>query len=811
MMNPRPSLKGIQLSIFVISAFLITYEIILLRFFAIQYWYHFAYLIISVALLGFGASGTFIYLFRKTLYDNLSVIYLISPVLLVVSVWINLCLSHVIRFNPLILVWQHTEIINLAFLVFALFVPFFLGAVCIGMGFVAFPHYIHGIYCANLLGSGVGAVLVLLSVFHVSPHRIMVIISFLAVLAVFPAMENTKRKMVLLVSLLLLFPVTFVVVRDVPIAMSPFKDLSHADNLKAAKREYHRYGPLGLVTVVDSPSFHYLSDLSLQCHHTIPVQKGIFSDGNAVGVINKFSDTIDDFAFMECRTASLGHALLTRPNVLIVGGGGGTDVLCARFYDAESISVVEMNGDIVRLLRGRYRQFSGNIYDWRRSHIYVEDGRGYLQRTNRVYDLIRVATHGAISSPVSGVFSLTENYLLTKEAMETCLEHLTPGGMISISCWVENPPRKSIKLLATAIEVLESRGKDPSQSLIMIRSWQTATLLIKNGAVTRGQLDATREFCAKNLFDICYVPGITEGETNRINRMDENYFFTAARQLLSMKRHRFYEEYPFRIEPATDDKPFFSYFFKTDILKHYIATGERILIPFVDWGYVLVWMSCAILVLFSMIFIVAPVTFKGRVSKNAVSVFVYFGSLGLAYMFLEIAFLQQFIRYLYDPVFSATVVVSSFLVYSGAGSWAGEKMWQSQSRRVVWVFPAIVMVGLFYMMADHFLYHLLLRMSLPGRMVICSLMIAPLAVPMGVPFPSGLSRLSETEENVIPWAWGINGFFSVIGASTAVIIAVGCGFRAVIVSALFLYAISGGIFFFWDRGNFPDRFYLSES
>ncbi|MBN2516298.1 MAG: hypothetical protein JXC33_09755 [Deltaproteobacteria bacterium] len=797
MIYSQSSLRRIQFFIFLVSAALLAYEIILIKMLSIQYWYHFAYLIISIALLGFGTSGTFIFLLRKTLKNNVLRIFYLFPLLMVGSIWINVPLSRLIDFNPLMIIWQHVEIVNLAFLVLALFVPFFLGAVCIGMGFVVFPDKIHRIYFSNLVGSGLGTLLVMLTVLHVSPNDIIFIISLIAIAATFPMATNRLRKAVSLTVFIAAVTGYFFFLQNAPLVMTSFKDLSRAEHLQHATTEFQRYGPLGLVTVIDSPAYHYLPDLSLTCLHLLPKQKGLFMDGNAIGAINRYSGSMNDLRFMECRTSSLVYRLVPNPDVLIIGGGGGTEILNAHYCGSKRIFVVEMNNDIISLMRNRYSHFSGGIYNFENCRIVSADGRGYLQGTKETFDVIQLSALETMESTASGVYSLNENYLFTTEALRTSLKRLNPGGVISISRWVRNPPRESIKILATVINALEAENRDASQSIIMIRSWQTATLLMKNGTFRPQEIGAAKEFCGNHGFDLCYYPGITAQETNIVNRLDERYFFIAADKLLSGEKEQFYRQYPFDIRPATDNKPFFSHFFKMGLLKQYVSPGGRGIIPYMDWGYILVWASFFILVVFSMIFILLPLRILRGSSRGTFCVFVYFGSLGLAYIFLEISFLQQFIRYLYDPVFSATVVICSFLVYSGVGSLIGEKVWQSHPGYIlVFSLLFIVTIGIVYVGSDLFLLHALSGLSLWLRMLICSILIAPLAIPMGIPFPAGLSRLGQVHEDIVPWAWGINGFFSVIGSSSAVLIAIGFGFKVAIVCALFLYMIAGIAYLF---------------
>ena len=782
--------------VFLVSAALIAYEILLFKLFAIRYWHHFAYLIVSIALLGFGASGTFIFIFRRWLKERFSAVLYLAPFLMVISIWLNIFLGRLIAFNPLMIIWQPREALGLLALSLALLVPFFIGAMCVGLSLSVCTGQIHRIYFANLAGSGAGSLPVLLTFFHLGPHEIILIISLIALCATFAAAGRVRTAVsaIALVATVFLY---LIFLHGRPVEMSGFKDLSIARNQMGVKIEAEAFGPFGLVTVLDSPAYHYLPDLSLNCPFDLPGQKGLFLNGDMAGAINVAGG---DMGFMEWRTTSLPYQLLNRPSVLIIGGGGGTEILNARHHGARDISVVEMNREIIRLMRGKCRVFSGNIYDPARSRIFTEDGRGYLERTQERFDLIQMSLLESMESASAGVYSLNENYLFTTEAFRTALGRLTPGGILSISRWIKNPPRDSIKILATAISALGP--EEAAGSIVMIRSWQTATLLVREGNFTPTQIETAREFCRERLFDLCYYPGIEKGEVNIVNKLNESYFFDAAVKLLTGEGERFYEEYPFSVRPATDDRPFFAHTFKTEVVTEYLIPHGRVSIPLIDWGYILVWTALGILVLLSLLLIVLPIGTAGRGTRGKLPVFVYFGSLGLAYMFLEMSFLQQFIRYLYDPVFSAAVVIGSFLVYSGIGSLIAGRIGTAGHRQVPFAVLWIAAVAALYLIAGPLLQGVLFALPLGARMVICSLLIAPLALPMGVPFPAGLSRLTGEGEPLIPWAWGINGFLSVIGASAAVLVAIGWGFRSVVIAALALYLLAAAVYWAWFRRGF---------
>ena len=789
-MDSYPSFRGIRWSVFFISAALIAYEIILVRLFSIQYWHHFAYLIISTALLGFGTSGTFIVLFKNILKKKALLVFVGLPPVITGFFWVNLFISRKITFNPLLLLWQSGEILNLVVLIASLFVPFFLGAVCVGMGFVLFPEKIHDLYSANLVGSGLGSLVVLSSVLHVTPVGIILMISIMMIAACFCAVKTRGQRVLPLIILTLTIAVYLFLSSHAVVVINPYKDLARVQTMSGSVTEFQKFGSFGVLTVIDNPAYHYMPDLSLQCPFSLPDQKGLFLNGNTVDAITGFSGDPEMLKFMECRTASLAYRLFKNPHVLIIGGGGGTEILNASYHQARRITVVEMNKEIVGLLQHQYRDYSGDIYNPENYTVITEEGRGYLKRTDQRFDLIQMSVSGSMETVSSGVYSLNENYLMTTESLESCIDHLNENGMISLTLWVRSPPRESLKLMAMAVDALESCGRDAAKSLIMIRSWQAATLLLKNGDFTEHEIADVKEFCGDRGFDRCYHWGIKEDETNVINQMNRNYFFEAAQKLLHGKKGELYAGYVFDIRPATDNKPFFAHFFKIDNVIRYVTSGERTLIPFIDWGYALLWLTMVILIVFSGFFILAPLPGIGRNGPSKLFILVYFGSLGLAYMFLEISLVQKYIRYLHDPVYSATVVIASFLVFSGMGSMLGGKISAPMGRSVPVAAAVIIIAGIVYLFADPVLEGIMSGLPLGLRLIVCAVFIAPLAVPMGIPFPAGLAKVGHGRKELIPWAWGINGFFSVVGVSGGAIIAIGYGFSAVIICALILYGIA---------------------
>ncbi|HOG18203.1 MAG TPA: hypothetical protein PLB96_12755 [Syntrophales bacterium] len=796
-MMPPPASFGLQAWIASVSAILIAYQILLIRLLSIQYWSHFAYLIISVAMIGFGASGTFLVFFRRRLSRRTPEFLLASTLLLGPALWLNYLLAHGLAFNPLMILWQGSEILRFGALYLLLSLPFFLGASGIGLCLMtAQPGSIFRLYFANLAGSGLGCLLILPAFYVLGPREILLVLSLASCGAGLFASATGRTRAVSAIALILLYLLYGFWFRTVPPAQSPFKDIAQAQRLAAAQKEAERFGPLGLLTVVGSPAYHYLPDLALNCPFPLPEQKGLFLDGNTVGAIQRFSGELSTVRFLDWRTVSTAYLFTKAPHVLVVGGGAGTEILNALFHGAAGVTVIEMNGRLLRLMRNEYGPYSGGIYDRRQVHAVEREGRSYLETAGPAFDLIQVGLSESPGISSSGVHALGENYLYTKEGLTACLRRLKPGGLLSLSCWVKNPPREELKLMATLIEAFEEwSGSQASSSLIVLRSWQNVTFLVRKGVFSAGDVQSVRAFCAARLFDISYCPGIVPADLNRINRLERESYHEAALALLSGQRKVFYADYPFDIRPATDDRPFFSDTFRISLLKLYTQSRDRMIVVLMDVGYLLVWLAFGILLLMALVLMLLPLPLLRLGTRGLLPVALYFGALGGAYMFLEVSLLQRFIRHLGDPVFSAAVVIGTLLVSSGAGSLAAGRISSvtpaaKSALSTLWILLwTAVLLAADETVAGHFG-----QWPFAARMSASVLLLAPLGFGLGVPFPTGLEILSARQSSLTPWAWGVNGFCSVLGSTGSVLLASVSGLRTVALLALALYLVAAVVF-----------------
>ena len=800
------------LAVSVLSAAVIAYEILLMRLFSIVLWYHFAYMIISLALLGFGASGTMLTLAQGWLRPRFAGVFATAAALFGVTAVAGFALARRVPFNPLEVVWDPNQLLYLSALYLVLAVPFFCAGTCIGLALTVLKDRVNLVYRYDLLGAGAGAAAVVAALFVFTPAFSLMLLSAVGFGAAGLSLwGRARRPAVALVLLAFAAPFAWPEGWVTP-EPSPYKGLSQALRVPDARVVAERSSPLGLITVVESPTipFRHAPGLSLNATGEPPPQLGVFTDGESLTAITRHDGDWARLDYLDYQSAALPYHLLDRPRVLVLGVGGGADLLLALYHGARAVDAVELNPQMAGLVRDDYADFAGRLFEAEGVTLHIAEARGFLARSADRYDLIQLALMDSFSASAAGVFALSESTLYTVEALMEFLARLEPGGLLAITRWLKLPPRDALKLFATAVEALERGGvSEPGERLALIRSWKTTTLVVKNGAFTAGETAAVRVFAEARSFDVAYLPAIEAAEANRYNVLDAAYFFDGARALLGPDRDRFLEDYGFEITPATDDRPYFFHFFKWRVLPEFLSLRERGGIALIEWGYLILLATLVQAAVASLLLILAPLVALARpaprpdVAGSRGRVACYFLALGLAFLFIEIAFMQRFTLFLSHPLYAIAVVLASFLVFAGLGSGASARLaarWEQGSRPAPPAGPipvavaGIVAISLLYLVLLPPLFDALRPLPDAAKIAVSATLIAPLAFCMGMPFPLGLKRLAAGAPEWIPWAWAINGCASVLSAVLATLLAIHFGFTVVVGLAAALYGLAAVVF-----------------
>ncbi len=787
------------LSVALISAAALGYEILLMRLFSISQWHHFAWMIISLALLGYGASGTFISLARQALLPRFNTVYPLNLLLFgLASVGCYLAAQQV-PFNAEEILWEWRQSLYLLALYLLHAVPFFFAANGIALALSRYRDAVSLTYAADLLGAGVGGLTVIALLFMLLPHTAMKVIAVLGLLAALvavyeiPASRRRRWQAVALPAIVLLAAMPGEWLQP---QLSPYKGLSQTLRIAGSEIVDTRSSPLGLINVVTSHiPFRNAPGLSLMSRAPIPEQVGVFTDGDGPATIDHNPDR-QALGYLDMQTSALPYHLSTINQVLVLGAGGGNAVQQAANHAARHIDAVEINPQIISLVADDYAAWTGNLYTRPGIHVHAAEARGFLTGTAQRYDLIQIGQLDAWGGSGGGLYALNESYLYTVEALQTYLEHLAADGYLVINSWIKLPPRDSLKLLATATRALRQAGHDqPATHLAMIRGWQTATLLVKNTPLSAEETGRLQAFCEARSFDPAWYPGMTAAETNRFNILAQPYFFTAARALLGTASESFMARYKFDIEPATDNRPYFFNFFKWGILPEILELRGQGGLPLLESGYLVLVAALLQATVISVLLIVLPLWGLGEhksPSQHGVSrarTGLYFFAIGISFLFIEIAFIQRFIQFLHHPLYAVSVVLTAFLVFAGLGSaWTSRR--HGGRRAVARAAAGIVVLGLLYLLALGPVFGELVSLPITGRILVSVLLIAPLAFCMGMPFPLGMARLAASAPRLTPWAWGINGCASVLSAILAALLAIQFGFMVVVLIALLLYAVA---------------------
>jgi spermidine synthase len=801
------------LLLFLTSASVLAYEILLMRLLSISLWYHFAYMVISLALLGFAAAGSVLLLTFENIRRNIDQWLIVLAGATAVAFPVAFSLSQKVGLDPLQLIWQKSEWPRMLLTYLLMGTPFFLAGGIVGIILTGAGEGVHVMYAADLLGAGAGALAIIPALYLGPPWTLLPVLGCLLLLAgiIFSFRLPHAWKGVL--GML----ITGILVGIAYAALPPVPRIHHTKPLPMtlafpdAKVEAQKFGPLGMIQVVGSSLIREVPGLSLNFGlqgsgpvPSLPRQKLIFSDADTLGPITRFRGSLDDLKYLDFTSMALPYHMRHPAKVLVVGAGGGSDVLLGLSERASRIVALEANQQIADLLLGPFADFSGQLYSRPDVQLEVSEARQYLHSTKEQYDLIHLPFFSAFGSSAGGLQSATESYLYTTEAFELYLSKLSNTGLLAVSCWLKLPPRDSLRVFSTALRALRKQGvsSEPEEHLFFIRSWRTSTILVSKNPFTPEEISRAIRFCDERGFDLVYFAGMKAELANRYDIEGQPYDYLAARALTSGEADTFLRRYVFDVGPTSDDRPYFSHFFRWDKAVPLFQLLRKDWLPFIDLGYIFIVATMMQAFLASGLLILVPLLcvrwVKGGEPLPGVGkifgILIYFGSIGLAFMFLELALLPKFTLLLSHPIYAAAVVLSSILCFAGLGSMS-VKRFLGRGTHFLWIAVAGICtwVLLDALIGDR-LFMRAISWPLGGRVALAISMISVLAFFLGWPFPSGLRMTARALPGLVPWAWGINGCASVNGAVLAKCLSVGVGFRALMLTACMLYLVAGVVF-----------------
>ena len=760
--NPSPPRFGFP--VLGISAVLLALQMGLMRVLAVSQGHHLAYVVLSIALLGFGAGGIAPSFFPDTLSRQERRIF---PALLLLCALTIALLPHpatrlLANLEVDLLLHERAQWLRLLALGTLFLPPFFLGAAALSIAFRQAVNHAPQLYALNLLGSAFGTAGALWVMQTLHPEHLFLPLAAIALLCASLAAPRpfTQIPALLPLALLFVFPPEF--------PISPYKPLTQSLRLPNAEHTTAAPHPFGRVDLVSAPALRHAPDLSLHYTGTVPAPPHAFVDGDQAAILMPADLPGADIAahtpsaFVHL-TGPHDHALFLAP--------GGTPALWAT--PARRITAVEPHPILAA-------KTAALISD---PAIHIIPGDPRLSLNTPRYpppDLIVFPSRGQFGGP-GGLQALGEDYLFTTEALHAALDQLHPEGHLAFSVWLDAPLRHAPRLIDLIATTLRQRQiSNPGDHLILVRGWGSMALSVSTRPVTPETLKTTAAFCREKGFDLLWPPH----DAPRMHGDPDDPLGLLIQGLLGPHPETVHTQYPFAIRAPTDDQPFFNQFLhpgdrNPDLEQLTISERAPLFLH-----AVLMLLLIAVLAL-----VVLPlIPLRGEITQTPFTL-LYFAGLGTGFMMLEVALIQKFTRIWGHPILAAAAIITTLLCGMGLGSFLSRRTALSQCA-LLRILLAISS-GLFALrfLLPPLLTHLATLPS-PYRQSTAILLPFLLAIPLGIPFPQALRLLGQRNPRQIPWACGIDSAFAVLCGPTAALIAFRVGFSQLLLISAAAYGLA---------------------
>ncbi len=772
----------LYIGILLISLATLALQVLQVRIFSFMLWHHLAYMVITVTLLGFGAAGAYVAVKGTGNEEEARKKAGVSGMLAAVTMILGFA---VVTRVPLDTYMAASGIqFAFIFLYYAfIIVPYFFLGLSITIMLTRFSEFVHRLYFWNLLGSALGCAAVLWLLPSLGGEK--AVFALAALSSVGAALIVPDRKSIavavgLAVFIMVLSPLATTIF---PVSPAPTKALGMFKFASPdMKTDSIQWDPIARIDVVSSKKFS-----GLYRYHPWDVNKVFTIDGDAYTFAYEFHKPYPEVKLLGETLYASAYLLKDKPKAAVIGLGGGTDIMTALHFQAREITGVEINQAMIDAANNTYKTYKYPAYQDPSVTIVHEEGRSFLRRSKEKYDIIQMSGVDTWTALASGAYVLSENYLYTKEAFQEYYQHLQEDGILCMIRWIFNPPRECLRLVTSQTAVLKEMGATrPWNHFIVLKQGFLASVMSRPKAFSQREISRLQKRLYGNeQVEIVYAPGL-EG-----NSTFHRYF-----DALKEKREaRFLDDYPFKLEPVGDNRPFFFEFYKwEDMFRDTKMEEGGYLIGTKATAYIILSASLVQALIFGCLFILFPLwRFKRDQVKleSAGKMIVYFSALGLGFMFIEVALMQKFVLFLGHPTYSITITLFTLLIFSGVGSIIAGRLTIPPKKLILLATSAIAGLVLIYSFILTPLFNGLLGLSLPGRMASTVFILAPLALLMGMPFPTGLKYIGQGASKFIPWAFGVNGVASVVASVLCIIIALMAGFWVVLGLATLIYLIGG--------------------
>jgi spermidine synthase len=756
-------------------------ELALTRLFSVVLFYHFAFLSISIALLGLGAGGVFAYV-RKSWLGHMETRTLAVRLCGANAVAIPVVLGIVLHV-PVSLELSWYNLLKLSVLYLATAVPFFFTGLLFSIVFARETRTITRLYGADLLGGALACLCIVpLLNWLGGPNTILFAALLMAVAGMIWADDRSARRPLAIGGLVLVAVIAANFngrLIDVVYAKGMFRDQAWVEFARwnaISRVEVDQQGNQGKAVVIDADASTYIMNVDPHKWEGTAWQKNLMAAPPA-----------------------LANVLRPHGEYAIIGPGGGVDVLRAVANGSPSVTAIEINPIIANtVMRERYADYSYHLYERPEVHLKVTDGRSFVRTSGQQFDVVQMTLVDTWASTAAGAFALSENSLYTVDAFREYFEHLKPDGLLAITRWEFHEPREALRVVSVATEALHQLGVvNPAQHFMVVCEGSLnadgipVVVLVKRSPFTAAEEDAVRRQLQKE-------PGLTG--LYLPSAPGKNPF---SALIAGNDPRGFAKTYAYNVAPVNDNAPFFFFTLKTDQM---LGAGD--LRRGIDWkvnlGVAVLGIVFVISLLAVVLFLVLPLALRSG-GKGAARPLLYFVAVGLGYIMVEIAFIQRFVLFLGHPTYALTVVVFLLLLSSGAGSLASRR-WLTETSRA-WL-PLVFLIAALALAAWGLpqVLSALIGIPFPMKLAVSAVLLAPLGFAMGMPFPTGLRALDRNaaaglpavelgepatlEDNAVEWAWAMNAASSVLGSVLAIVIALRFGLNATLACGAVAYLLA---------------------
>ena len=790
------SLRALQ--VFLLALSVLVLELALTRIFSFISFHHFTYLVISLAMLGFGAAGSYLTIREK---DN-------SPMtddeFLARNAWLfglttiaAVVIIPRIHFYPMDIIFyrDYSNLLSLLMIVVLTAVPFFFGGTCIGYIISTSGSSVNRIYFADLIGAASGCLMAIVLINYCGGIAACFIIA--AVAMVVAALSSANRRRRYLCGVLVTLVLAGVIARTecLPLYVPSDKQMFRMEHM-VERIKWHVITRLDVTRPIEG-YFGFGGSLSNKYKENGGKPQSvrfIYQDGsNLTGIVQPTPTPRE--------TPSLGYYMQGAPyqlkagaEALVIGCGGGIDILIGLHHGARSVVGVDINPHTIECIKETYKDFAGGVYQREDVELVLSEGRHFLGRDRRTFDVIQLSGVDTWSALTTGAYALTENFIYTVEAFDQYVSHLKEDGMLNFSRPYLFPPTETLKLAATALEALERLNtKDSFRHLMILAEkgkpfWTLnwAQTLVKRSPFTREEVERLTAWTESLGYEVVYDPYASRaGELETLIRSTP------------IEREAFIARYHLNIRPASDDMPFFFNFTKwRDLL---VGKGTKGML-----AQLFLVVSLIQVTVLSALFILYPLyKRKAEVSKRGgrAGIVIYFAALGAGFIIVEIALLQKFMIFLGGPAYSMAVTLFTILLSSGIGSFLSRNLSQRPFKLLAIVIPLLIVITMLHALFLDRIIADLMGLAPLMRGLAAVLLIAPLGLLMGMPFPAGLRYVDTFRRELNPWAWGINACATVLGSTICILISSLLGFNAALVIGAAIY-LTGWLLFAASQRQF---------